>query len=1234
MPSFVHLRVHTAYSLLEGAVRIKELAARCVEWKMPAVAITDRDNLFGSMEFSLACAASGIQPIIGCQVSLAPEGRDLSAHKRRDEADQLLLYASDEQGYANLMRLLSLTYLQPAGGHAPLLSYATLAAHSPGLIALTGGPYGAVGRALYTGHSDAAAAQLAKLGEIFPGRLYVELMRHGMEPEKKIEPGLIELAFSHDLPLVATNDVYFDGGREMFEAHDALLCISEGRYVSEENRRRLTPEHRLKTPGEMRLLFADIPEAVENTLVIAERCAVMSPSRKPILPNFSATQKRPPHPILSPGGGEGDWPREQSERSGQSGEGINESEAETLRIKAAEGLEARLEAYVFTPGMSAEEKEARAKPYRERLEYELSVINQMDYPGYFLIVSDFIVWAKEHGIPVGPGRGSGSASVVAWSLSITDLDPLEYGLVFERFLNPERISMPDFDIDFCQERRDEVIRYVQEKYGYDRVAQIITFGSLQARAVLRDVGRVLQMPYGQVDKICKLVPNNPANPVTLKQAIDMEAAIRRQMEDDETVAKLVELSLRLEGLYRHASTHAAGVVIADRPLDELVATYRDARSDMPVVQYSMKYAEMAGLVKFDFLGLKTLTVLNKAVEMVGKRPPSPQGEGWDGGCHADSGHASLPSSPLKGEGLDLAHLSLDDKKTYQLLSEGRTVGVFQFESAGMRDALKKLQPDCLNDLVALGALYRPGPMDNIPRYIACKHGREKPDYLHPLLESVLRETHGVIIYQEQVQKIAQVLSGYTLGSADILRRAMGKKIKAEMDAQREQFVSGAEKNGVSRERANYIFDLVAKFAGYGFNKAHAAAYALIGYQTAYMKAHYPVEFIAASMNYDSHNTDKLAIFREDAAAMGIAILPPDINRSGAEFEVEKVASDELRVTSKELPATDNSQLATLKIRYALGALKNVGAEAMRQVVAEREKNGPFADMFDLMKRLDAQVVNRRQFEYLIKAGAFDSLHPNRKQLFESIDVLVGYNQSLWRERESNQISLFGGSGQAAMPTPALAETADFRPLERLECEREAVGFYLSSHPLEGYAGLLRRLRVRPHADLQERLTGEVSKVQLAGIVTGIKTKVSQRGRFAFVQLSDSSGGFEVAVFDETLLNASRDLLENGNILLISADAKMDENGPRIIATGIQSLQEKAQSSACGPIHIRLEHIRSLNAIRERIGQPAAKGGIVTMGVPCGHELAEIRLPGKYAISPESLLELQSFDGVALVEERL
>ena len=1178
-PPFIHLRVHSAYSLLEGAIHVKELVKWTKTHATPAIAITDHGNLFGSLEFSLAAIDAGIQPLIGCVMFLKPHASDQSRNASSIKPDQLLVFAQTETGWHNLLKLVSKSYLAPTGGSAPIITLADFAGHSDGLIALTSGIYGTVGKALLGGQDAFAEEQLLALSALFPGRLYVELSRHGLAEEKTIEARMIALAYKHNLPLVATNDAYFVK-KDMFEAHDAFLCIADGTYVTDNNRRRLTPEHRLKTPQEMAELFADIPEAIANTAAIAKRCSFVALSKAPILPHFTQGKM---------------------------------SENEALRQESFDGLKERLERYVFTPGMSEEEKAAKSKVYFERLEFELLTIIKMKFPGYFLIVSDFIRWSKAQGIPVGPGRGSGAGSVVAWALSITDLDPLRYGLLFERFLNPHRVSMPDFDVDFCQDRREEVIRYVQDRYGADRVAQIITFGKLQARAVLRDVGRVLQMPYGQVDKICKLVPNNPAAPVTLAEAIDIEPMLKAAIDEDETVQKLADISLKLEGLNRHASTHAAGVVIGDRPLDELVPLYRDPKSDMPVVQYSMKYAESAGLVKFDFLGLKTLTVLVGAIALLKPRDIS----------------------------IDLLALPEGDKATYDMLGRGETVGVFQLEGAGMRDTVKKLRPDRLEDIIALVSLYRPGPMDNIPTYIARKHGEEEAEYLHPALEQVLKETYGVIIYQEQVMQIAQLLAGYSLGEADLLRRAMGKKIRAEMEAQRDIFVQKSVERGVDKRQAATIFDLIAKFAEYGFNKSHAAAYALIAYQTAYLKANYPVEFIAASMTCDMHNTDKLGVFREEATHLGVAMLPPDVNRSEVNFSVEP-SSCGAQSASAGSHAIDRDPVQPLRgsqdygaIRYALAAIRNVGAQAMEVVVAQRRANGPFADIFDFASRVPTESLNRRALEHLIKAGAFDSLHANRNQLMSNIDLIMADGASAQRDRASQQVSLFGGD-TAVIQKPKLTEATDWTSLERLEHEFSAIGFYLSSHPLGGYKSALEALRVVSSAQFAEKLDGQFRAIKVAGIVTGRKFKSSDKGRFAFIQLSDMGGVFEVSVFNELLLNQHRDILENGKILLMTVDAKMDDTGGRYIAQNISlfddALTKHQQTRGASLFRITVNEAEALPPIRDLLGAPAPKGAKVTLTARIGGENAELQLPDKYSVSPAILDRIRVVKGVVSAEE--
>ena len=1147
LADFIHLRVHTAYSLSAGAIKIKELVALCRAEAMPAVAITDTGNLFGTLEFATACAEAGVQPIIGCEIALArPDDARPAGPGRQPDLDRIVLLVQSEAGYRNLMRLVSRSFLDSDSGAEPAIAIADLTAASDGLICLAGGAKGPVGRLLAEGQQDAAEAALAALNQAFRGRLYIELQRHGVDDEARCEAGLVDLAYRLDLPLVATNDAYFPD-REFYEAHDALLCIAEGRAVADTDRRRLTPDYYFRPAAEMRAAFADLPEACDNTLVIARRCAFIPQPCKPILPAFTTD------------------------------DAVDEQTA--LQAAAWAGLAGRLG--------SAGIDDVAAGPYRDRLKFELDMIVKTGFAGYFLIVADFIQWAKRAGIPVGPGRGSGAGSVVAWALTITDLDPLRFGLLFERFLNPERVSMPDFDIDFCQDRRDEVIRYVQDKYGHDRVAQIITFGKLQARAVLRDVGRVLGMPYGQVDRLCKLVPNNPAHPVTLGKAIAGEPLLQQQRDADETVARLMTIALKLEGLYRHASTHAAGVVIGDRPLSELVALYRDPRSDMPVTQFNMKWVELAGLVKFDFLGLKTLTVLTRCLELLTAR----------------------------GIELDLSNLPLDDRPTFELLSRGDTVGVFQLESSGMRDYLRKLQPNRFEDIVAMNALYRPGPMENIPRYIAVAHGEEEADYLHPKIEGILKETHGIMIYQEQVMQIAQVLAGYTLGGADLLRRAMGKKIQAEMDAQRQQFVTGATERGVERGRAELIFDQMAKFAGYGFNKSHAAAYALVAYQTAYLKANHPVEFLAASMTLDLGNTDKLNVFRQELNRLHISLLPPDINRSEVTFSVEADPKSGKPV-----------------IRYALAAVKGVGAQAMHDLVAERGARGRYKDLFDFARRLDTKGFNRRQFENLVKAGAFDSLDPNRAQTFAAADLLLRQASRAAEERHDGQHSLFAAVDDGFAARPALPVVADWPAVEKLQNEFDAIGFYLSAHPLDPYGKSLERAGILRWIDLPAALAANsTTRFRLAGIVVGKKERTSARGnRFAFVQLSDMTGFFEVTVFSEVLAQA-RALLEAAQPLIVTVDVRNEEDSYRLTAQKIEPLDGVVAHVAAG-LRVFVGEPEALPHLRNLFGREMAGRGRVTLVLDLPSREVEIALPGGFRVDPRIRAAVKSLPGIVDVHD--
>src|SRR5487761_1841583 len=1149
---FVHLHVHSAYSLLKGSIKIAKLGELAKADRQPALALTDTDNMFGALEFSDKMAGYGIQPIIGCELAVDFGDQDPSARNALAAApSRIVLLAARERGYRSLMRLNSRAFLETPIHQTPHIKFEWLQGDAEDLIALTGGPDGPVSLAIAADQAALAATRCERLAGLFGDRLYIELQRHGIEKERRVEAALIDLAYAKGFPLVATNEPYFATSDD-YEAHDALLCIAGGRLIAETDRDQLTPDHRFKTRAEMAVLFADIPEALASTVEIAERCAFRPVTRKPILPRFTVG-------------------------AGSNAADAESDEAAELRRQAGEGLSYRLGVHGLSQGTSEED-------YRARLAFELDVITRMNYAGYFLIVSDFIKWAKAQDIPVGPGRGSGAGSLVAWALTITDLDPIRFGLLFERFLNPERVSMPDFDIDFCQNRRDEVIRYVQERYGSDRVAQIITFGKLQARAVLRDVGRVLGMPYGQVDRICKMVPNNPAAPVTLQQAIDGEPMLQQMRDDDSQVARLIEIALQLEGLYRHASTHAAGVVIGDRPLDELVPLYRDPRSSMPVTQFSMKYVEAAGLVKFDFLGLKTLTVLAKARDLLA----------------------------VRGVMLDLGSLPLDDSKTYRLLARGETVGVFQLEGAGMRDVLKKLDADRFEDIVAVNALYRPGPMENIPRYIAVKHGNERPEYMHPDLEPILEETQGIVIYQEQVMEIAKVLSGYSLGSADLLRRAMGKKIKSEMEAQRKQFIDGAKAHGVGDRLAEHIFEQVAKFAGYGFNKSHAAAYALVAYQTAYLKANYPVEFMAASMTLDLGNTDKLNVFRQECDRLGIKLLPPDINRSDVGFAVEAAGEDGA-------------------IRYALAAIKGVGSVAMQQVIAERASRGPFNDLFDFAARIDPKSFNKRQFESLVKAGAFDAIAPNRAQAFAAIELLLRHANAAASERASQQVNLFGGdAGPAAMPS--LPAATDWPLAERLQKEFEAIGFYLSSHPLNPYGKSLARLGVLRFADLARRPAGAETRVKLAGVVIGSKERTSARGnRFAFLQVSDTSGIYEMMAFAEVLRD-SRPLFESGQPLLVTADVRVEGDTFRLTAQRIEALDKVAAGAAAG-LRLVLEREEALPGVRKAVATESGGRGRVSVVVALDDAReVEIALPGGFKVTPRLAAALQTVPGIREVAE--
>jgi DNA polymerase-3 subunit alpha len=1144
---FVHLHVHSSYSLLEGALPIARLAELAKADRQPALALTDTDNMFGALEFSEKIAGNGVQPIVGCALALDfgdTESGQRNGHQVPPRA-RIVLLAAREAAYRSLMRLSSRAFLDTPPNEPPRLRLDWLAGETDDVIALTGGPGGPLDPALAGGQRPLAASRLEALLKLFGDRLYVELQRHGTAAERAAETALIDLAYGKGVPLVATNEPYFATAAD-YEAHDALICIAEGRLVAEGDRRQLTPEHRFKTRREMAELFADLPEAIASTVEIAQRCAFRPHTHKPILPRFSV--------------GEG---------------GTVIDEAAELRRRAEEGLTRRL----TTQGLAAGHTEDE---YRERLDFELGVIERMKYPGYFLIVADFIQWAKAQGIPVGPGRGSGAGSLVAYSLTITDLDPIRFGLLFERFLNPERVSMPDFDVDFCQDRRDEVIRYVQDRYGRDQVAQIITFGTLQARGVLRDVGRVLQMPYGQVDKLCKLVPQNPAHPVTLARAIDDEPRLQAERDGDPVVKRAFDIARKLEGLNRHASTHAAGIVIGDRSLSELVPLYRDPRSDMPVTQFNMKWVEQAGLVKFDFLGLKTLTVLQTAVELVKRR----------------------------GIDIDLATIPLDDRPTYELLARAEAVGVFQLESAGMRRALLDMRPDRFEDIIALVALYRPGPMANIPTYCARKHGLEKPDYIHPKLEPILTETFGVIVYQEQVMQAAQILAGYSLGEADLLRRAMGKKIRKEMQAQRERFVSGCTERDIERAQADAIFDLLERFAEYGFNKSHAAAYALVAYQTAYMKANFPVEFLAATMTLDMNNTDKLAEFRAEAERLGIEVHPPSVNRSAVAFEVD-----------------GNS------IIYALAALKGVGEQAVQSIIDARTGRS-FADLADFAGRINPRAINKRMLESLAAAGAFDEFEANRARVFAGVDMVLRQAQHAHEAASVGQNELFGGS-ETREPI-VLPQIEPWLPAERLKREYDAVGFFLSGHPLDDYAGVLKKMRVQSWADFSRAVKAGATAGRVAGTVVSRQERRTRTGsKMGIVGLSDPTGAYEAVIFSEGLAEY-RDLLEPGSVALLFLSAEVQGDEVRARIQSAEPLDEAAANLHKG-LRVFLRDRQPIEALARRLepapqrSQANGDGEVsVVLLLEQGTEV-EMKLPGRFKVSPQIAGAIKAVPGVVQVE---
>ncbi|HEY0312727.1 MAG TPA: DNA polymerase III subunit alpha [Allosphingosinicella sp.] len=1141
---YVPLRIFSCYSMLDGAIEPKAIAKQAKRLDFPAAALTDRNGLYAAMAFTDACKAEGVQPIVGTMLAVARPG----ARGGQPALDWLGLYAQNDKGYDNLCALVSEAHLGRPVEEPPHVTFKALGGRTDGLIALTAGAEGALAKGIAEEQGDVVDEVLDLLKQLFPSRLYIELSRRGNEVEERAEAGLIDLAYAHDLPLVATNPAQY-GDAHFHPAHDAMLCIAQSSQIDRDDRQRSSPEAWIKPAEEMRRLFADLPEAIDNTSVVARRCAFGAPKRKPILPSIA---------------------------------GDLEGEAEQLRIDARAGLEARLAKY---DSLSGDDRKA----YFDRLDYEVEIIVGMGFPAYFLIVADFIKWAKENDIPVGPGRGSGAGSVVAWALTITDLDPMRLGLLFERFLNPERVSMPDFDIDFCETRRGEVIRYVQQRYGADKVAQIITFGKLKARAVLKDTGRVLQMPYGQVDRLAKLVPNHPTEPWDLQRALNGISELAEEYKNDAQVRRLFDLAMKLEGLPRHSSTHAAGVVIGDRPLDKLVPLYRDPRSDMPVTQFDMKYVEAAGLVKFDFLGLKTLSVLQKAVQMLAKR----------------------------GIAVDLDRVAWDDPAVYELLKRGDTVGVFQLESEGMRRTLAAVKPTCFEDIIALVSLYRPGPMDNIPTFGARKNGREDISYPHPMLENVLRETYGIFVYQEQVMEAAKVLAGYSLGEADLLRRAMGKKIKAEMDAQRAGFVAGCERvNAIPKPKANELFDLIDKFAGYGFNKSHAAAYALVAYQTAWLKAHHPVEFFAASMCFDMHQTDKLAIFVDDMRRLEVPCLPPSVNESEAEFAVE-----------------DGGE-AGLAVRYALGALKNVGEKAMEQLVEERRGKGRFKSLEDFSERVDPRLLNRRQIESLAGGGAFDALNPNRSSVFAAAETILAHAASAADARESGQGGLFGGDSNVVPIRVPVAAT--WTLAQRMAAEKEAFGFYFSAHPVDRYRHLADAHGARTYAALAAlpaSADGGRTNAVMAGLVEDARWRTSAKGRrYMMATMSDSSGQFVATVFDDMASNEVENAAKSGAcaLLHVELDRRPGEEAPRVTVRSLQLFEALSKRTRL-QLEVEVEDAGALAALAALVGGDRGGNGELRLRARLdGGGEAEVVLGRDFALDAELAARIERVPGVTAV----
>ena len=1043
---FNHLKIHTQYSICEGAIKIDALKDFCKENKINSIGLSDTSNLCGSLEFSENISKAGTQPIIGTQINFTFEST----------TGLLPLIASNKIGYKRILELSSLSYLQKSSVSDPNLNISELLKNTEGIIVLSGSVQNFFGKLFSKGKFDDIKELYNKLSASLGDRFYLEIQRHGDNNEIEFEKYNLTLSSDLKIPIIATNEVFYIY-KEMYEAHDALLCIGNKTYLNDQNRFKYTNQHYFKSNEEMTKLFSDLPEALQNNYNLPYRCSFRPETSDPILPNIS-TEK----------GGDAD---------------------EILLTESEKGLKEKFFKFFLVENTNLANNE-KFKQYKKRLDHELKIITEMRYASYFLIVSDYIKWAKNNDIPVGPGRGSGAGSLVAWCLSITDVDPIKFNLIFERFLNPDRVSMPDFDIDFCEEKRDLVFKYLNSKYK-NGVAHIITFGKLKARMVIRDVGRVIGLPYGFVDSISKMIPFDPSRPQNLTQCINNEPRLQKLIKEDPRVKRLTDLSLKLEGLNRNVATHAAGVVIADKNLSEVVPLYKDYSANLllPSTQFDMYSAEKAGLIKFDFLGLKTLTIINKTQKLINK----------------------------KDKNFKIEKISFNDQDVFSLLSQGNTVGIFQLESAGMREALMKMKPNHLEDIIALVALYRPGPMSNIPTYNDCKHGKQKPDYLHPYLEDILKPTYGVIIYQEQVMQIAQKLSGFSAGQADILRKAMGKKKRAELEKQKEKFIDGAIKNGIKKDVAAGIFLKIEPFAEYGFNKSHAAAYGIISYQTAYLKTHFPNEFFSASMTMDISNQTKLSEFYEELKRLNIKIVRPDINKCYAEF----IAKNE-------------------NFYYALGGIKNVGFEAVSNIVKEREKNGEFSSINDFVNRVNPKDINKLQLEGLVKSGAFDTISINRQSIFESIPKLIQKSKNIFDNKIANQIDLFNLDYKNEESLITTKE--DWKFEERLLKEFEAVGFYISDHPLNQFKDIFTDYKIIDY--LKFKSNNEIKEASIAATVLKIQEKKTSKGNsYAILKLTDLSGVFELFIFSD-LLELNRNILIEGSSILMTLNKNMKEDENR------------------------------------------------------------------------------------------